>query len=149
LKLRHVTDLRAAVQTHSRHAQIFALRCAATEFAGAADGHAKFVFAQPGRDVRMRFGRHIRIYAQGNVGNFAEFRGAPSQQLELAFTFHIEQKNAAAERQTQLVGGLADSGEHNFNERLLVCAADTLQFAAGDNVKPSAHAGQQTKDAQV
>src|SRR5689334_7391914 len=116
MKRRDVTDLRADVQAHSRHAQIFVLRSAAVKFAGAADGDPELVLAQPGRDVRVRFSRHVGTYAQGNVSNFAEFRGAGGQKFKLTFAFHVEEQDSTAERQTQLVGGFAHAGKYYFVE---------------------------------
>src|SRR5207253_7259037 len=126
MKRRYVTDLGADMQADPSHPQIFVLRGAAAELASVPDGDSELVLAQSGRDIRMRFSRHVRIDAQGYVGDFAQLGGAGCQQLKLAFTFDVEEQDFTAQRQSQLIGCLADSREHYFAERFLVRAANAL-----------------------
>src|SRR5689334_8769330 len=125
------------------------LSSAAAKLTRAADGNAEFMLAQASGDIRMRLRRYIRIHAQGDIRGLAQLRGASSQKLKLAFTFHVEKKNAVAQRQLQFIGGFTNAGKDDFFERFLLCAPYALQFSAGDNIKARAHPGQQPENAQV
>src|SRR5579859_919093 len=120
----YVTNLRADVQAYAGHPQIFVLGGPAVKLAGVADWDPELVLTQAGGNIRMRFSRHVRIYAQGNVGYFAEFRSAGGQKLKLAFTFHVEEQDSAAQSQAQLIRGFAHAGKHYFAERLFMRSAN-------------------------
>src|SRR5208337_3409599 len=119
-------------------------RAAAIKGESIAPGHAELVLVQTSGDVRVRFGCDVRVYAHSELRCLAKMRSAGREQLKLARAFHIKQQDASAEREIDLVGQLADSGENHLLRSLAADLPHSAQLSAGNNIesrtKPREHA---------
>src|SRR5208283_1331505 len=119
-------------------------RAAAIEAKSIAPRHTELVLVQASGDVGMSFGRDIRVHAHRELRCLAKMSGARRERLKLARAFHIKEQNTGSEREIDLFGQLADSGENDLLHSLAVDLPHSLQLSAGNDIesrtKPSQHA---------
>ena len=75
---------------------------------------AEFVFPQASRNVRMRLGEDVGIYAESKAGLDLELSCTSHKKLELGFTFHIELENASSEGAVNLRRSFSNARENDF-----------------------------------
>src|SRR5258708_16385324 len=92
---------------------------------------------------------NVRVDPDRNTGLLAQFGRALSQQLEFAFTLHIEKQNAAAQGKLQFFGGLAHAGEDNLVHGLLACGSYPFELASGNDVEPPSPLPQQNQNTEI
>src|SRR5208337_5655312 len=79
----------------------------------------------------------------------AKMRRARCQQLHFTGAFNIEQQNTCPERQIDLFGQLADSGEDHVTRGFPSEFLYSLQFSSGNDVEPSAKPREQSQDREI
>src|SRR5258708_19099496 len=137
------------MNAHAGNVEISCARRLGVKRPGIAEGHAKLMFAQAGRDVRMGVGRNIRVHPQRNRGSGAESGGTFRQRPQFRFALYVEEQNASLQRSRQCLEWCASGRENSFPGRSTVRCQHAFQFAAGDHVKAAALFCQQAQDAQV
>jgi hypothetical protein len=81
------------------------------------------------------FGEDVGVDAEGEAGDLTAGFGAGGEEVELGFGFDVEEENVGLEGGVDLPELFAYSGEDDFFEGRFVGFADTLEFAAGDDVE--------------
>ena len=94
----------------------------------------------------MGFGEDVGVDAESEAGDFTAGFGAGGEEVELGFGFDVEEEDVGFESGVDLPELFAYSGEDYFFEGGLVGFADTLEFAAGDDVEACSLGGEETKD---
>ena len=90
---------------------------AAVDVAGAANGDAELVLAQAGRDVGMRLGEDVGVYAEGEAGACLRARARWLRSSSSASLSTLKRRMSAL-RAGRSPGLLADAGEDDAAERL-------------------------------
>src|SRR5271165_4455410 len=92
----------------------------------------------------MRLGGDIRVHAHRELCCLAKMSGTRREQLKLAGAFYIEEQNTGSQREIDLLGQLADSGENHLLCSLAADLPHSLQLSAGNDIesrtKPREHA---------
>src|SRR5271157_2608235 len=114
-----------------------------------APGHTEFVFVQAGGNIRMRFCCSIRVPPHRELRCLAKMHRARCQQLQFTGAFNVEKQNTGPERQIDLLGQLANSGENHVTRGFPSEFLYSLQFAAGNDVEPSAKPREQSQDREI
>ena len=70
-------------------------------------GNAKFIAFEPGGNIGVGFGVHIRIDPQAHRCPQAQGDGNFAQHVQLRFTLHVEAANAGLQRLLHLGAGFA------------------------------------------
>ncbi len=141
-------DLRADVDGDAGGVEPLRFCGAAVDGAGGFDVDAELVFAEAGGDVWVGLGEDVGVDAKGEAGDFAEGFGAGGEEVELGFGFDVEEQDVGFEGGVDLPELFAYSGEDYFCEGGFVGFADTLEFAAGDDVEACSLLCQETKDGE-
>ncbi len=141
-------NLRTDVDADAMRLEPAVARRALVDGGRAADVDAELVLAQAGGDIGMRIGEDIGVDTQRKAGADFEPARAGGQQRELRLAFHVELENSRVQRQVNLRGRLAHTGEDNPARRFRRGGQYALQFAAGDDVESRAAIGKQLENRQ-
>ena len=108
-KRRELSNLRADVAIDANNVQCVTLLRVLVELAGEFGRYAKLVFAQTGRDVRVRFGIYFRVNAQRYRRRNAQQFCSSLDAAKLGGAFHIEAAYFGLERKVDLIRAFADT----------------------------------------
>jgi len=141
-------QLRADMAVDANHFQVAQFVGARIHRFGIGDGDAELVLLEPGGNVRMGAGIHVRIDAQRHRGDDAQLGGDQLQTFELVGGFDVEAMHAHFQRTAHVIAGLADAGEDDALG-LSASGEHALQFAARDDVEARTEARQDVEHAEV
>ena len=141
-------DLRPDVNAHSRRIQPMRPRRPPIDRPRQPNLHSKLVTPQPGRDIRMRLRKDIRIHPQRKPRPYTQRLRPLGQQLQLRLRLHVEQQNPCLQRRVDLPLLLARAGKNHALQRCFIRSPNPLQLAAAHNVKPRAQLRQQPQNRQ-
>lgn len=145
---RDLGDLRADVAVDADHAQVRHGRGRAVGRQNFLECDAELVALQPGGDVRVGLGIHVRVDAQRNRRGLAQRSGHLVQAVQFGDRFDVEAGDARFERQTHLVGGLAHAREHHVGG-LAPGGQHAPQFPARDDVEAGTQLREDLQHRQV
>src|SRR4051812_3384119 len=77
----------------------------------------EFIFAFASRNVAVRAGVDVGIYAQRDRGPHPFFTSDPIDPVQLRFALHVETENSLVERILDLFPRFSDPGEGAFRRR--------------------------------
>src|SRR5690606_39207853 len=111
---RQAGQLRADVAVDADHFQVRQLGSAGVDRLGLLDVDAELVFLQPGGDIRVGAGVHVRVDPQGDGRGLAQLGGDRLQALQLDVGLDVEAVHADFQGAAHVVTGLADTGEDDL-----------------------------------
>jgi hypothetical protein len=109
---------------------------------------AEFALLEACGYIRVGARVHVGVHAQADRRARAELPRDAVDALELARRFHVEAQNPEPQCSTNLVFGLADSGENHFCGIAAGCD-DPLQLTAGDDVETAAEPAEHVEDREI
>ena len=109
---------------------------------------AELVFLQPGGNVGVRGGVHVRVDAQRHGGTLAHLAGNLVDALQLGQRLHVEAGDVGCQGLADLVARLAHAREHDL-ARVAAGCDDPRQLAARHHVEAGPQLGKQSQDGQV
>ena len=108
----------------------------------------EFVAMVSGGDVRMAAGLDVRIDADGRRGAHTQPRRLRGQQIQFRGRFHIEKKNARAQRLANFFARFPDAGKNDPISRH-ADSPQAIQLPARNDVESAAERGKHAQDAQI
>ena len=113
----HLGNLRSQMTLHTNNVDVGKSSCRSIKISCFGQTYAELVLLHPGGDVWVCAGIDVRIRANRNARTAVHILGDCVDQFELGAGFHIEEKNAGAERIANLVCGFADAGKNHLPGR--------------------------------
>ena len=96
----------------------------------------------------MRLRVDVGVDAEADWRLLAQPAGNLIESVEFGRRFEVEAENAGIDGEFHFLDGLADAGEYDFL-RIAAGSQRPLEFAARNNIKSSALAGEDIQDAKI